>query len=236
MPHGRAVVRLARRRARASRLRRPRDRRRRCSFAVPQGRVTAIVGANACGKSTLLRALARLLKPQSGAVLLDGQQIHTLQVQGGRPPARPAAAVADRAGRDPRRRPRRPWPLTAPVAAATVDRCRRARRRRGPRCDRRPTDLADRHVDELSGGQRQRVWIAMALAQETPLLLLDEPTTFLDIAHQIEVLELVAELNLDAGAHDRDGAPRPEPGLSLRRPHRRHEARRDRRRGSRPPR
>ena len=102
------------------------------------------------------------------------------------------------------------------------------------------TDLADRPVDELSGGQRQRAWIAMALAQGTPVLLLDEPTTYLDLAHQIDVLDLITDLNRQRGPHRRHGAARPQPGLPVRRPRRRHEGRRGsspraRRRRSSPP-
>ena len=159
-----------------------------------------IVGPNACGKSTLLRALARMLKPQRGTVLLDGDAISSLPVQGGRAAARAAAAerrsrptaitVADLVarGRYPHQRLLRQW-------------SRGGRARRSPRRMRATgvADLADRLVDELSGGQRQRVWLAMALAQQTPILLLDEPTTFLDIAHQIEVLDLCAELHEQQG-------------------------------------
>lgn len=164
------------------------------SVDVPDGVITAIVGANACGKSTLLRALARLLKPQRGRVLLDGQEIHTIKTKEvarrlGLLPQSPIApegiTVGDLVarGRSPHQKLLQQWSQSdeaAVVHALTVT---------------DTIDLADRAVDELSGGQRQRVWIAMALAQETPILLLDEPTTFLDIAHQIEVLDLVAELN-----------------------------------------
>ena len=165
---------------------------------IPDGRVTVIVGANACGKSTLLRGLARLLKPRSGAVLLDGEVIHRLATKQvartlGLLPQNPIApegvTVADLVsrGRHPHHGTFRRWTSAdeeAVVEALTL------------------TDtlgLADRVVDELSGGQRQRVWIAMALAQGTDLLLLDEPTTYLDVAHQVEMLDLLAELNARRG-------------------------------------
>jgi iron complex transport system ATP-binding protein len=166
--------------------------------AIPGGRVTVIVGANACGKSTLLRGLARLLKPLHGTVHLDGQDIHGMKTKDvarrlGLLPQAPTApegiTVADliSRGRHPHQRWFQQWgaadeAVIAEAMAAT-----------------RTTDLADRPVDELSGGQRQRVWIAMALAQETPVMLLDEPTTYLDLAHQIDVLDLLADLNQRLG-------------------------------------
>ena len=153
-----------------------------------------IVGANACGKSTLLRGLARLLKPRGGNVLLDGQDIHRLPTREvatrlGILPQQPIApegiTVADLVGRG--RHPHQRWLRQfSPDDEAAVDAALAATA---------TTDLADRRVDELSGGQRQRVWIALALAQGTPLMLLDEPTTFLDLAHQVEVLDLLADLN-----------------------------------------
>ncbi|GGK13829.1 cobalamin/Fe3+-siderophore ABC transporter ATP-binding protein [Streptomyces camponoticapitis] len=167
-------------------------------LAVPDGRVTVIVGPNACGKSTTLRALGRLLKPKSGSVLLDGAELASIPTRKiaqsiGLLPQSPSApeaiTVADLVsrGRQPHQRWWQQWSeederaVTDAMARTDV------------------TDLAERPVDELSGGQRQRVWIAMALAQETDLLLLDEPTTFLDIAHQVEVLDLVRRLNHDQG-------------------------------------
>lgn len=165
---------------------------------IPGGQVTVIVGANACGKSTLLRGLARLLRPTTGSVLLDGRDIHALPTRQvatrlGLLPQSPTApdgiTVEDLVarGRHPHQRWLSQWSRQdeAAVEAALV----------ATRTD----DLADRPVHELSGGQRQRVWIAMALAQETPVLLLDEPTTFLDLAHQIEVLDLLADLNAQHG-------------------------------------
>ena len=168
------------------------------SVRIPDGRISVIVGANACGKSTLLRGLARLLKPRAGTVLLDGHDIHRLPTKQvatrlGILPQQPIApegiTVSDLVarGRNPHQRFFRQW---SDSDEAAVDRALHVTR---------TADLADRSVDELSGGQRQRVWIALALAQDTPLMLLDEPTTFLDLAHQIEVLDLLAELN------ERDG-------------------------------
>jgi len=161
---------------------------------IPDGSFTVIVGPNACGKSTLLRALARMLKPKTGAVYLDGAQISSLPSKEvarrlGLLPQSPTApdgiTVADLVsrGRYPHQKLLRQWSredekvVAESMAATGVD------------------ELALRLVDELSGGQRQRVWIAMALAQQTPILLLDEPTTYLDISHQLEVLDLCAELH-----------------------------------------
>ncbi|MGH9211938.1 MAG: ABC transporter ATP-binding protein [Acidimicrobiales bacterium] len=166
----------------------------RLSVKIRPGEVTVIVGANACGKSTLLRGLARLLKPRTGAVLLDGDDIGRLPTRAvatrlGILPQQPTApdgiTVADLVGRGrhPHQRWLRQW---SSADEAAVDEALAMTRL---------TDLAHRAVDELSGGQRQRVWIALALAQGTPLMLLDEPTTFLDLAHQVEVLDLLAELN-----------------------------------------
>jgi iron complex transport system ATP-binding protein len=160
--------------------------------------VTSIIGPNGCGKSTLLRALVRLLKPRDGAVLLDGQSIHRLSTK----------AVARELGLLPQQ-------SQLPEAVTVEDLVRRGRyphlgmfqapAREDEAIVERAlalagvTDLRSRPVDELSGGQRQRAWIAMTLAQETPILLLDEPTTFLDVAHQQEVMALVRRLNRDGG-------------------------------------
>ncbi|MER5769846.1 ABC transporter ATP-binding protein [Streptomyces sp. NPDC001985] len=167
-------------------------------LAVPDGRVTVIVGPNACGKSTTLRALGRLLKPRGGAVLLDGTELDRI----------PTKRIAQSIGL-------LPQSPVAPEAITVSDLVSRGRqphqawwRQWSEEDERAVTDamtrtdvlaLADRSVDELSGGQRQRVWIAMALAQETEVLLLDEPTTFLDISHQVEVLDLVRRLNHERG-------------------------------------
>ncbi|PPK98701.1 iron complex transport system ATP-binding protein [Kineococcus xinjiangensis] len=165
---------------------------------IPDGSFTVIVGPNACGKSTTLRALARMLRPRSGAVLLDGEVIGSL----------PSKEVARRLGL-------LPQTATAPDGITVADLVARGRfphqrlLRQWSADDERAVAeamaatrveaLAERCVDELSGGQRQRVWLAMALAQETPILLLDEPTTYLDIAHQIEVLDLCAQLHEEQG-------------------------------------
>ena len=168
----------------------------RVELAPPSRKITAIVGPNGCGKSTLLKTLARVLAPASGSVWLDGQSIHRLpsrQVarQLGLLPQSTVApeqlTVADLVarGRYPHRGPFGRWTdadraAVADALAATAT-----------------TELRDRPVDELSGGQRQRVWIAMVLAQQTPLLLLDEPTTYLDLAHRLEVLRLLRRLNAE---------------------------------------
>ena len=167
-------------------------------LAVPAGRITAIVGANACGKSTVLRALSRLLRPGAGQVVLDGADIHrqptrvvarTLGLLPQSPTAPEGIAVGDLVarGRSPHQRMLSRWSAADDLAVA------QALELTGT------GDLVDRAVDELSGGQRQRVWIAMVLAQRTDLLLLDEPTSFLDIAHQVEVLDLVRDLSVDRG-------------------------------------
>ncbi len=167
-------------------------------IGIPEGEFTVIVGPNACGKSTLLRALARLHRPSTGTVLLDGEDIHRL---GTKQVARrvgllPQSALAPDGmrvrdlvarGRSPHQGVIRQW------SAADHEAVERAMRVTGV------APLADRPVDALSGGQRQRVWIALVLAQETETILLDEPTTFLDLAHQYEVLELCRRLNRDEG-------------------------------------
>ncbi|MDT8915014.1 ABC transporter ATP-binding protein [Amycolatopsis sp. PS_44_ISF1] len=167
-------------------------------LVVPPGAITAIVGANACGKSTLLRSMSRLLAPQAGRVLLDGKLVHRT----------PARELARKLGLLPQS-PLAPEGITV---TELVSRGRHPHQGLMSRWRRSDTDavaaaldatstahLADRAVDELSGGQRQRVWIAMVLAQRTDLLLLDEPTTFLDVSHQIEVLDLLTDLNRTRG-------------------------------------
>lgn len=167
-------------------------------LSIADGRITSIVGPNGCGKSTLLRAISRLLKPRSGSVLLDGTPVHrtpskhlarTLGLLPQSPTAPEGIAVADLVGRG--RHPHQG--ALARWNAHDYEVVAEALEVTGI------TDLADASVDELSGGQRQRVWIAMALAQETDLLLLDEPTTFLDVAHQIDVLDLLTDLNRERG-------------------------------------
>lgn len=167
-------------------------------LTLPAGAVTAIVGANACGKSTLLKTLARILAPSEGAVLLDGVALSELPTRAlarhlGLLPQQPIApdgmTVADLVGRG-----------RHPYHGAFSSFTREDRRIVDQALEATGTaDLADRAVDELSGGQRQRVWIAMALAQRTDVLLLDEPTTFLDLAHQLEVLDLLTDLNVQRG-------------------------------------
>lgn len=165
---------------------------------LPRGRVSVLIGSNGCGKSTLLKAFARLLKPQAGTVILNGADIQR----------KPTAAVARELailpqmpvapegisvrqlvalGRYPYQSWMQQWSAEDEAVVA------RALTRTGL------DELAERPVDALSGGQRQRAWIAMTLAQETELVLLDEPTTFLDLAHQIEVLDLLRELNRQEG-------------------------------------
>ena len=164
------------------------------SAEIPESKVTMIVGANACGKSTLLRGLSRLLKPRNGTVTLDGKDIHsrparelarTLGLLPQHPSAPDGISVRDLVGRGryPHQGFFRSW---TDADEAAVQRALEATA---------TLELAGRNVDELSGGQRQRAWIAMALAQETEVLLLDEPTTYLDLAHQVEVLDLVTDLN-----------------------------------------
>lgn len=168
------------------------------TLEVPSGQMTAIVGANGSGKSTLLRALARLHRPDAGAVLLDGRDLTTL----------PTGHVARRLGM-------LPQSPTTPDGIMVRDLVARGRTphtslwRQWSAADEAAVgdalaatglvELADRPVDALSGGQRQRAWIAMVVAQGTPLLLLDEPTTFLDLAHQLDVLQLLRRLNREQG-------------------------------------
>lgn len=163
---------------------------------VPDGGFTVIVGPNGCGKSTLLRALGRLLPHRAGQVLLDGRELGSYRT---REIARRIAVL--------------PQSPQTPGAITVTDLVTRGRfpyqsllRQWSPEDDRAVADAlaqvgladsGDRLVEELSGGQRQRVWIAMSLAQETPILLLDEPTTYLDIAHQLDVLDLCAQLHRD---------------------------------------
>ncbi|MFP3580255.1 ABC transporter ATP-binding protein [Arthrobacter sp. SIMBA_036] len=172
------------------------------STEIPEGKVTMIVGANACGKSTLLRGLSRLLKPASGSVTLDGNDIHgrpakqlarVLGLLPQHPTAPDGITVRDLVGRGrfPHQGFFRSW--SAGDSSLHDHAVQRALEATGT------FELADRNVDELSGGQRQRVWIAMALAQETDVLLLDEPTTYLDLAHQVEVLDLITDLNRSRG-------------------------------------
>ncbi|MGQ0718119.1 MAG: ABC transporter ATP-binding protein [Pseudonocardiales bacterium] len=165
---------------------------------VLDGTVSAVIGPNGCGKSTLLRALARLLPAKRGHVLLDGKRIGKLPTREvakilGVLPQAPIApeglTVADliARGRHPHQTWYRQWSSDDEAAVAEALGWTGL------------TEFAERTVDELSGGQRQRAWISMALAQGTDLVLLDEPTTFLDLAHQVDVLDLVERLHTEAG-------------------------------------
>jgi ABC-type cobalamin/Fe3+-siderophores transport system ATPase subunit len=182
------------------------------SVEIPDGSFTVIIGPNACGKSTLLRALSNLLAPKAGTVVLDGAAISSYRSKevARRLGLLPQTAVAPDGisvadlvarGRYPHQKLLRQWtPEDEDQVASAMDATG-------------VTALADRAVDELSGGQRQRVWMAMALAQQTDILLLDEPTTYLDIAHQIDILDLCADLNeqgrtLVAVLHDLNQATR----------------------------
>ncbi|MFF2083952.1 ABC transporter ATP-binding protein [Nocardia sp. NPDC058176] len=168
------------------------------SLDITTGVVTTVIGPNGCGKSTLLKALGRLLRPRAGQVVLDGKAISSMKTKDvarvvGMLPQTPVApeglTVADLVarGRHPHQTWLRQWSAddeTEVAAALTQTGI---------------ADLADRTLDELSGGQRQRAWISMALAQGTDILLLDEPTTYLDLAHSLEVLDLVDRLHADYG-------------------------------------
>lgn len=164
------------------------------SVEIPDQSFTVIIGPNACGKSTLLRTLSNLIKPSKGHVILDGKEIGTYQSkdvakklgllpQSSTAPDGMTVANLIAHGRYPYQNFFQQWTDEDEQAVVTAMELTNT------------TDLADRFVDELSGGQRQRVWVAMVLAQQTPLLLLDEPTTYLDIAHQIELLELFTDLH-----------------------------------------
>ncbi|MEY9945051.1 ABC transporter ATP-binding protein [Kitasatospora sp. GAS1066B] len=167
-------------------------------LALPGGAVTAVVGPNACGKSTLLRGLARLLDPAAGTVTLDGADLNRMPARAlarrlgllPQQPVTPEAITVEalvRLGRYPHQRLLSPWSAADQAAVeAALDRTGTA-------------ELRDQPVDQLSGGQRQRAWIALTLAQDTELLLLDEPTTFLDLRHQLDVLDLVARLHRELG-------------------------------------
>ncbi|MFC4377620.1 ABC transporter ATP-binding protein [Nocardia halotolerans] len=168
------------------------------SVDIPDEKFTVIIGPNACGKSTLLRALARLLTPEAGTVLLDDKPVTDY----------PAKELARRVGL-------LPQSSTAPDGIRVADLVARGRYphqtmlRQWSRADEEAvaaamaatgvTELSARPVEQLSGGQRQRVWISMVLAQQTPIILLDEPTTYLDIAYQIQLLDLCRSLNRDSG-------------------------------------
>ncbi|MBD0383025.1 ABC transporter ATP-binding protein [Paenibacillus sedimenti] len=168
------------------------------NVSIPSGQITALVGSNGSGKSTILKTLARILKPKNGSVLLDGESIHKkstkevakqLAILPQNPIAPEGLTVTELVGYG-------RYPHQKGFGSLTEE-------------DRRiirdvievtgMSDFADRPVDQLSGGQRQRAWIAMALAQQTDIVLLDEPTTFLDMAHQLEVLKLLEKLKEQEG-------------------------------------
>jgi iron complex transport system ATP-binding protein len=168
------------------------------TVAIPDGHFTAIIGPNGCGKSTLLRTLSRLMTPAEGSVFLDGEQIQRfpskevarrigLLAQNATTPGDITVLELVSRGRYPHQ------PLFTRWRKEDEEAVNRAMRATGI------TDLAQQSVDTLSGGQRQRAWIAMVLAQETAIMLLDEPTTWLDISHQIDLLELLSELNRTQG-------------------------------------
>lgn len=166
---------------------------------LPAGRTTVLIGANGCGKSTILRALGRQLRPLSGSIETDG---HLLSEIRAREHARSVAFL-----------PQSPLVPEGLTVAELVARGRHPHRRWWGGGDddtavaealamTGTAEFAHRRVDELSGGQRQRVWVALVLAQATPTLLLDEPCSFLDLAHQLDVLDLVRDLPLPAGHRD----------------------------------
>jgi iron complex transport system ATP-binding protein len=168
------------------------------SVEIPDGSFTVVVGPNACGKSTLLKALARMIRPSAGAVYLDHQLISSYPTKevARRLGLLPQTSIAPSGitvgdlvarGRYPHQRLLQQWSRADEAAVLAAMRATRT------------LELSTRLVDELSGGQRQRAWLAMVLAQETSMLLLDEPTTFLDIAHQVEVLDLCADLHETRG-------------------------------------
>ncbi|WP_230399062.1 ABC transporter ATP-binding protein [Novisyntrophococcus fermenticellae] len=168
------------------------------ALAIPSNKISVILGANACGKSTLLKTVARLLKPTSGKITLDGKSIDSF-------PSKQLARVLGLL-------PQTPIVPEGIVVADLVSRGRFPHQAFLKGLSREDyeaveealdimgiTALANRRLDELSGGQRQRVWIAMALAQQTDILLLDEPTTYLDITYQVEILDLLTDLNKKKG-------------------------------------
>ena len=168
------------------------------NISIPQNKISIIIGANGCGKSTLLKTMARLIKPARGEVVLDGKSIHqmppkqlakTLGLLPQSPVVPEGISVADLVGRGrfPHQTLFGSWSKKDYEAVAEALEMMNI------------TEFADRNIDELSGGQRQRVWIAMALAQQTDILFLDEPTTYLDITYQVEILDLLTDLNKKYG-------------------------------------
>lgn len=168
------------------------------NVTIPDGHFTAIIGPNGCGKSTLLRTLSRLMTPTHGHVYLDGEEIQRyaskevarrigLLAQNATTPSDISVQELVARGRYPHQ------PLFTRWRQEDEDAVQRAMQATGI------VELANQSVDTLSGGQRQRAWIAMVLAQDTAIMLLDEPTTWLDISHQIDLLELLSELNRERG-------------------------------------
>ncbi|MGY4691703.1 ABC transporter ATP-binding protein [Salibacterium sp. K-3] len=168
------------------------------SVSIPSNQINVIIGANACGKSTLLKTMARLIKPGAGQITLDGKAIHsipskqlarTLGILPQSPVVPEGISVADLVGRGrfPHQSLLKRWSQKDYEAVADAMEIMNI------------TELADQNIDELSGGQRQRVWIAMALTQQTDILFLDEPTTFLDITYQVEILDMLTDLNRKYG-------------------------------------
>jgi iron complex transport system ATP-binding protein len=164
------------------------------NLSIPRGEITVFVGSNGCGKSTLLRSIARLLKPVDGSVLLEGKDIHSMSSRNvakkmGILPQGPVSpeglTVHDLVKQG--RYPHQSW-LTRWTEEDT-------KKTEAAMAATRISDLRDQALDTLSGGQRQRAWIAMTLAQDTDVILLDEPTTYLDMTHQIDILDLLFELN-----------------------------------------
>ncbi|MGY4691747.1 ABC transporter ATP-binding protein [Salibacterium sp. K-3] len=164
------------------------------SIHIPKGEITVLIGANGCGKSTLLRSMARLMKPDEGSVLLDGKKISKLSTrqvakemailpQGPSAPEGLTVLQLVKQGRYPHQNWLKQW-------SEEDERCVQKALE-----ETNMHELAERTVDALSGGQRQRAWIAMTLAQDTDTILLDEPTTYLDMAHQVEILDLLFNLN-----------------------------------------
>lgn len=169
------------------------------NLSIPEGKITSLIGANGCGKSTLLKTICRIIEPMGGEVLLDGQNMHAMD----------SRALAKRVAILPQN-PSAPGALTvrelvmygrAPHKSSLFSRSTKEDREM-VEWALKETDLweyADREISNMSGGQRQRAWIAMAIAQDTDILFLDEPTSFLDVSHQMDVLHMVEELNKKYG-------------------------------------
>lgn len=168
------------------------------NISIPKGEITVFIGPNGCGKSTLLRSLARLLKPKYGSVILSGENIakkrtkdiaQSLAILPQSPTVPEGLTVYElvKQGRYPYRKMLRQWSESDEIKVQEA------------LTDTNMLALKDQPVDSLSGGQRQRAWIALTLAQDTDILLLDEPTTYLDMAHQIEILDLLYDLNKKDG-------------------------------------